>query len=190
MLNKKTEVPGWESPYNPLSVEQGYEVITLYMLTYGTLTHTGGNAKHNLTDFGATYLGTYKLPQWAFTGKLAAGFIGSSDHFIVVDLWALAGHKSNSEKDLLDTWQASYSVACLEGQRVYPYERRHSIFRYMPGLLKIAAGTHKSITKDVYAKIYEVPYERKFDKIENYVSYKNYTEEELEQIPELPCLLP
>lgn len=187
MLAKKRQVPLWDQPENPYTIEPGYEVVTLYMLTYGTLTHSGGNAKNHLVEYGATYLGSFKLKSWAFTNNLAAGFTGNEEQYIIVDLWALASSRSNSDKDLLYTWESNYSIACLEGQRMHPYAKAFQHSYYRPGLIKISRSNHNSLPNDVYAKIYEVPVDSRYDKIQDFVAYKKYTPEELEEIPYLEC---
>ena len=104
------------SRFEPLIIDSSMEVVTPYILTYGTLTVSGGNCKTHITDLGGVHVGSFRLPEWAFYGPISARYSGNPKDFIIVDLFH---YRLNGNRDaLLHLWESQFKIAMLEGQKL------------------------------------------------------------------------
>lgn len=106
------------SDMGSLLVDTGYNIVTPYVLVYGTLRKGGGNYRTYLEKY-SSYVGTYRLKGFQLTG-IKASYTGVPTESIVVDLLEIQPERASKTHATQNTsyrymYEINYQLDKLEG---------------------------------------------------------------------------
>lgn len=106
------------SDMGSLLVDTGYNIVTPYVLVYGTLRKGGGNYPKYLEKY-SRYVGTYRLKGFQLTG-IRASYTGQPNQSLVVDLFEIQPERSSKTAATQSTsyrylYEVNYMLDHLEG---------------------------------------------------------------------------